>query len=1318
MFLRKILTNADGALDTDDFLKLLNKKDLPQFITVMGGKMDDALKEMFPKVTELAARRNELLKLAKAGDEAAAEAARSIKLNPVLEAAAKVHEFAQETLGVRKINKFFSRVYLSVLNPGTLLRNLYGDTVVSALDEGLTVFGKSAKSVTEEVALWRGGEIPTAMHRAFGGAATILNAEGKADKVATLSYAAVERGGSARLFGKVYLEKMEGAVKFGFALGDPETLHVAGASEGMLKRLEQLVIQNHGNVDDALITLRTEYAVSGGAEVWRNPELWMQPWDIANAKSAQIWDKIQDALKANGDEVYKALDNIYAQRFKVAAGVYDEAAGTLDEFKDVVEFIPKAKRDQFEARVMADQIAEDGLFKAYDDLLYAVNNTPNGQANRPALDTIRQTWTNNATPLRNSARLERVDVRKKVLEWYQEKDYKKIWTQITADPIWKKSGLTTDIPQSKKAFNDLLWNELYPTVNETNFRNALDGMRGIFTTLTDQLLQIAGGQLDETTIGTIFGQVLQKVAHADEIGWASISKKGITLDMFQAAVRRGDNASAIRILAKKYGFSTARGTEAAGLAGTMDKNLIKAINEHLGTEFKTLAEVSIDDARKALDAWATAKGKPIPEIIEATKKIAPPYDGETMFTPARAAYESLPGLRDFIARTSDNVRRVMGQVETGSFTPELEKALFQWQKESKARIARADMHAVAAASHARDFALHGYGDRDVFDLAYSYLMPYGFWYRKTYEKMLRRFAENPEILAAYVKYRHAMERENANLPDWWKYNIKIDNVLGYELENPLFFNLEATLNPLNGITGVDFDDPYKRVNWWTSALDDMADFGPSLWTPLNLAIAYALKIKGEQEAASHWGSRLFPQTQVVKSLTNIAGVKAGGVELDPAVWLFSDGIDPYECNRIGRALGMLVNEGADEAEATESARTYSGPLWEAAKTRAMDQRQWGSLGSYILGIGFRSRSESDLSIDQFYNDYSAIWNNEPNLSSEEFKAAFDRLRKDYPFMDVLLLARKGSIERDRSYSYSVLSRIPPSQLDDVADAVSLDRRLIDKFYDEKGGIDKWTESDRLAFMSAMIGIGAALDIPPQATRTEWSAASSAYRTMADAGENLFGKSIWDEVDLFYQQDNRDIWLQSHPQVQAALDWKAQYVLASPLLSAYYGGEEIFYRYYHGQMMKDMNNQLGEGIFVEMQTYWDLTRYGNQEDVNAYKRLHPNISKYYDIRDEWQVKIDLSINKLLKTLPEGEGIVLRKEKQQSIAGQDLLAAQQPPLTWNDWKGLLSSSAEDALLAYFKNGAPIPYFTEQQLEKIAEDRGTSYGQLLSIIGQTIP
>ena len=501
-------------------------------------------------------------------------------------------------------------------------------------------------------------------------------------------------------------------------------------------------------------------------------------------------------------------------------------------------------------------------------------------------------------------------------------------------------------------------------------------------------------------------------------------------------------------------------------------------------------------------------------------------------------------------------------------------------------------------------------------------------------------------------------------------------------------------------------------------LDDVNQLGPSTWLPIQLATAYALHIQGKDDAASRWAGRIFPQTTVIKALTNIAGVKAGGVELDPAVVLFSGGLDPYERNRVGRALGMLVNEGANEAEAIEAARTQSGPLWEAAKTRAMNERQYGQLAGYFLGLGFKNRSVSDMSIDQFYNDYNSIWNNEANLSGEELKASFDRLRKDYPFMDVLLLARKGSIERDRSYSYSVLSRIPPAQLDDVADAVSLDRRLIDKFYDEKGKIDQWTESDRMAFMSAMVGIGALLDIPPQATRTEWSAASSAYRTMADAGESLFGESIWDEVDLFYQQDNKDVWLQSHPQVQAVLDWKAQYVLASPLLSAYYGGEEIFYRYYRGQMLKDMTNQLGGDILVEMQTYWDLTRYGNQEDVNAYKRLHPNISKYYDIYDKWQVKIDLSINKLLKTLPEGEGIVLRKEKQQSIAGQDLLAAQQPPLTWNDWKGMLSSSAEDALLAYFKNGAPIPYFTEKQLTSIAEDRGTSYGQLLSAIGQTIP
>jgi hypothetical protein len=171
-------------------------------------------------------------------------------------------------------------------------------------------------------------------------------------------------------------------------------------------------------------------------------------------------------------------------------------------------------------------------------------------------------------------------------------------------------------------------------------------------------------------------------------------------------------------------------------------------------------------------------------------------------------------------------------------------------------------------------------------------------------------------------------------------------------ENPLFFNLESTLNPLNGLTGVDFNDNKKRVNWWTSLLDDFNKFGPSTWTPFSIATAAMLYSKGQEEAASRWGGRLIPQTAALKNLTSVMNIgPPGGVELDPNVLFFSGGIDPYERRRVGRAVGSLVDEGlVDSASAIDAAYFQEGEAWDMARERASSSRALGQLAYIRRGI--------------------------------------------------------------------------------------------------------------------------------------------------------------------------------------------------------------------------------------------------------------------------------------------------------------------------------------------------------------------------------
>ena len=69
-----------------------------------------------------------------------------------------------------------------------------------------------------------------------------------------------------------------------------------------------------------------------------------------------------------------------------------------------------------------------------------------------------------------------------------------------------------------------------------------------------------------------------------------------------------------------------------------------------------------------------------------------------------------------------------------------------------------------------------------------------------------------------------------------------------DVQNPLIFNVLQTISPMNGLVGVDFEQPKMRVDWWTNTLADLGKFGPSTWTPINILTALSLQKRGEDEA--------------------------------------------------------------------------------------------------------------------------------------------------------------------------------------------------------------------------------------------------------------------------------------------------------------------------------------------------------------------------------------------------------------------------------------------------------------------------------------
>jgi hypothetical protein len=635
------------------------------------------------------------------------------------------------------------------------------------------------------------------------------------------------------------------------------------------------------------------------------------------------------------------------------------------------------------------------------------------------------------------------------------------------------------------------------------------------------------------------------------------------------------------------------------------------------------------------------------------------------------------------------------------------------------KMSEARSIALKAAEHWRDFSMLQYGKKTYMDLALSYALPYHFWYTHSYANWMQRLVTDPQVLAAYAKYRKSMEAVHANAPDWWKYNFQINNVLGIQLDHPLFMNLEQAIWPLQGLTGVDFNDPYKRVNWLTSTVDDLGKFGPSVWAPIQLAIAAGLQIKGQDDAAARWGGRLVPQTSTLKSLLAIMGVNTNALplqgEYDPAVQFFAGGVDPYQANQTGRALGALVGTQVGGVTVTpemavEAARTRSGPLWDAATHQALVLRAPGKLLSFVAGVGFKARTTEDLQIDQFYNDYRGIRTNWNNLSPNDRKISMDSLRSKYPFMDTVLISRKGTPERDLAYSYNVLSRIPPGQQTQLLKLVGVTDQEVSDFYsqstkDNGAPMSGWTEGDHLRWMAAMVDLGAVLKMPNDATQAEWTQAKNIYSQFMSGAQKQLGSEIWNKVTEYYNQydispDAGQTYLDANPDVNAALMMQQQFKIGNPLIYKYYGSLNTIYSYYQTWIYQQLDAK-----------YPDIQKIFNAYDAaklrNPSAKYPAILTRYTAEKAKLQDYADQQASGMLSKLPVRSNVPTRSDflpGNGTQAQQALYNAAQPQTmhTWGEWQAVMSPALQNLVLAHFTRNAPLSAAARNQLAFIASNK----------------
>jgi hypothetical protein len=698
------------------------------------------------------------------------------------------------------------------------------------------------------------------------------------------------------------------------------------------------------------------------------------------------------------------------------------------------------------------------------------------------------------------------------------------------------------------------------------------------------------------------------------------------------------------------------------------------------------------------------------------------------------------GVRKLLSEFSEIVTERWGDTEDVFINADIKKAINAWAKIGKVRMGEARTMARGIATAARDFTLLSYGEKRYFDLALAYVFPYQFWYSRTYAHWLQRLVYNPEIIAAYGKYREAMEILHAGAPDWWKYQINSNELLGLDWENPIMLNLEATLNPLNGLTGIDFNDPKKREVWWASMVDDMGKFGPSLWTPINWAVAAALALRDEDEAAALWMGRLVPQTVAVKSVLNLVGARLGkeGLnELDPFINMFQGGMDKHERRRVGRALKMLVDQGKMSQEAMiDAVQSQTGLDWQMGARLADKMRAPGNLMAAFLGVGYRGRNVSDIAIDLYDADKRRLINQKDNLSPDEYQRQWMLLNAKYPFGEAVTMSRLGGIERDEAYAWNVLSRIPPGQKKEILEGVGINYEIVNKFYDMKGLTDKdgktiMAPADLDNFMNGMVQLGAILALPDDPTKAEWTIASSRYKAMQKDLNRLFGDDIQERISAFFAatSDERNAMRQSDPQLFDALDWQNEIVFKDELLSAYYGGLSQVEKYLTNKMYNEAAKQFGRNIFMVQTEYNNIKDY-DEKEAAKYLKQHPELKKYWDWKSEQAVIIGQKLTDAIPNLRTGISARLRDALLQGTlpsVGQEGVReiVENPPelvpapynYTWDDWQPLINPSLQNLLMDYVYDDKELTYAAEKQLSRIATKLDIDDSIMLGLIAEAI-
>jgi GGDEF domain-containing protein/methyl-accepting chemotaxis protein len=760
---------------------------------------------------------------------------------------------------------------------------------------------------------------------------------------------------------------------------------------------------------------------------------------------------------------------------------------------------------------------------------------------------------------------------------------------------------------------------------------------------------------------------------------------------------------------RKKGFSISYGTgrtkaeqEASLSADKLRRETTGQRHPIKGRLAESVVDVSPPEAIKAGEG-----GVPEEAVLEQIRN-TPPVVSPGTATNSQALYKNVTdaGFISDLRVWADEVSASWGkQLPADRLTGARKQSLDVFMSDYEKKMVEAKGRITGVSEAVRDNILLSY-DKNYGDIAGAYFKPYHYWQTHQTMNTFARFLDHPSWANGYLKYKQAMANDNKELPEWWRYNLEIKHLPGIDLENPIYVNFESAINPIYDLTGADFNDPYKRVDWASRAIDDLGQTGGSFTPIIQWATALHLYEKGEEEAGNRWIGRVLGQTgQATKALLTKLGfdVSLGKFiqhnEIDPAVNFLMGGMDPQERKRVGRAMAAMIKEGLRPEIALQAMNEQSGEIWDEAVRRAVEARSGTELISYFAGVNWKPRTQQDAEIDMFYKEYWALRGQRDMMSPDQYKVAWDNMREQYPYMDSLLLSGKNTDDRNSAYTYNILSRIPPGMQTEVANAVGLTREETNYFYDNKGDLSKLSPADRKLFIDKIVKIGTFMAIPQNSNRREWTQARIGYSEINKQLQSEFGDDILTKIDDYLDADTeaeKERIAELNPEIRDALQIQNYSIATDPLLSKYYGGMYALERYYKSEMESNLEEKYGKELILASKMYKDATL---DEDKKLILSQNPRLRDYWDEKSAYSDEIMRRVTDFGKKLPEVKIETYGEPQQEAIQS---LTNPQPKRTFQEWNNKVGDSIIN-LIVDFRNGKNLSYSAEKLLDKYADRLG---------------